>query len=135
MTRKAFPIVISGPSGAGKTTVCRRILEQDPLTSYSVSVTTRPPRPGETNLEHYEFVTEDEFDGLVASCLLAEWAVVHDYRYGTRKSVSRVETSIPPMTARARGIMASPPGARWNESGSIDATRVMDVMMIGRKRT
>ncbi|MFH1502600.1 MAG: guanylate kinase [Candidatus Eisenbacteria bacterium] len=87
MTRRAFPIVISGPSGAGKTTVCRRILEQDPLTSYSVSVTTRPARPGETNLEHYEFVSESEFDELVAASALAEWAVVHGHRYGTRRSV------------------------------------------------
>ncbi len=87
LNRKAFPIVISGPSGTGKTTVCQRILAQDALTSYSVSVTTRPPRPGEENLRHYEFVADDEFDELVAAGALAEWAVVHDHRYGTRRSV------------------------------------------------
>jgi guanylate kinase len=87
LTRRAFPIVVSGPSGTGKTTICQRILAQDPLVSYSVSVTTRPPRPGEVNLEHYEFVSDADFDTLVASGALAEWAVVHDHRYGTRRSV------------------------------------------------
>ena len=87
MNRRAFPIVISGPSGSGKTTICQRILADDPLAAYSVSVTTRPPRPGEVDGDHYEFVTEGEFDALVADGALAEWAVVHGYRYGTRRSV------------------------------------------------
>ena len=87
MQRRGFPIVISGPSGVGKTVICRRVLEADPLTAYSVSVTTRPPRPGERNLEHYEFVTDAEFDELAGSEALAEWAFVHGHRYGTRRSV------------------------------------------------
>lgn len=87
LERRGFPIVISGPSGVGKTVICRRILGADPLAAYSVSVTTRPARPGEKNLEHYEFVSDGAFDELVESGALAEWAVVHGYRYGTRRSV------------------------------------------------
>jgi guanylate kinase len=90
--RQAFPIVISGPSGVGKSTITRSLLETDPLLSYSVSVTTRPPRPGETDGEHYEFVAENEFAGLVAAGKLAEWACVHGHSYGTRKSVIRDTT-------------------------------------------
>ena len=93
MDRRAFPIVISGPSGVGKTVICQRILATDPLAAYSVSVTTRPPRRGEKNLEHYEFVSDREFDELVSSEALAEWAVVHGCRYGTRRSVIEKLTS------------------------------------------
>jgi guanylate kinase len=85
--RQGFPIVISGPSGVGKTTIARRILAEDPSTAYSVSVTTRPPRPGEENRQDYEFVSEQEFDGLIARGELAESATVHCHRYGTRKRV------------------------------------------------
>jgi guanylate kinase len=82
---KAFPIVVTGPSGVGKTTIARRVLEEDPGTTYSVSVTTRPPRHNEQNRAHYEFVSDELFDELVETGELAEWAVVHDFRYGTRK--------------------------------------------------
>ena len=87
MSRTAFPIVISGPSGVGKSTIARSILAEDPMTTYSVSVTTRRPRVGEENRLHYEFVTDEGFDELVRAGELAEWAVVHDHRYGTRKAV------------------------------------------------
>ncbi len=85
MNGKAFPIVVTGPSGVGKTTIARRVLEEDPGTTYSVSVTTRPPRHNEQNRAHYEFVSDELFDELVETGELAEWAVVHDFRYGTRK--------------------------------------------------
>ncbi len=87
--RKGFPIVVSGPSGVGKSTICRMLLADDEAVSYSVSVTTRPPRRGETDGVHYEFVGDEEFDRLVGSDVLAEWAIVHGFRYGTRKSSIR----------------------------------------------
>lgn len=87
MDRTAFPVVISGPSGVGKSTIARAVLDADALTDYSVSVTTRPPRHNEEHREHYDFVSDKRFDELVEAGELAEWAVVHSYRYGTRKSV------------------------------------------------
>lgn len=93
MGRKAFPIVVSGPSGVGKSTITRRILGEDPLTAYSISVTTRPPRPNEAHRKHYEFVSDDAFDRLIASGELAEWAEVHGHRYGTRKRVIEETTA------------------------------------------
>ena len=85
MNRTAFPIVVSGPSGVGKSTIAARVLEEDPLTAYSVSVTTRPRRRNEENCSDYEFVSDERFDELVEADELAEWAVVHGFRYGTRK--------------------------------------------------
>lgn len=99
MKRAAFPIVISGPSGVGKSTIVNRLLAEDPLLTYSVSVTTRPPRGVERDGAHYEFVGDEEFDRLVSEDALAEWAVVHDHRYGTRKSV------IDEITASGRDVI------------------------------
>lgn len=76
-----------------------RLLAEDPLLTYSVSVTTRPPRGTERDGAHYEFVSDEEFDGLVSAGALAEWAVVHDHRYGTRKSV------IDEITASGRDVI------------------------------
>jgi len=86
VNRTAFPIVVSGPSGVGKSTIARRVLEEDPRTAYSVSVATRPRRHNEENRAHYEFVSDERFDELTEAGELAEWAVVHGFRYGTRKS-------------------------------------------------
>lgn len=91
--RRGFPIVISGPSGVGKTTIARRLLAADLETDYSVSVTTRPPRRDETDGVDYEFVSNDEFDELAATGALAEWAVVHGHRYGTRRTVIEAITA------------------------------------------
>jgi len=97
--RAAFPVVISGPSGAGKTTICEGILSRDPETAYSVSVTTRPVRGAEVGGEHYEFVEDAAFDALVERGELAEWAVVHGFRYGTRKRL------IEEITASGRDVV------------------------------
>jgi guanylate kinase len=78
--------VLSSPSGAGKSTIARLILASDDDIGLSVSATTRPIRPGETNGTDYHFVTNDEFDKLVASRAFLEWAHVFGHRYGTLKS-------------------------------------------------
>lgn len=76
--------VISGPAGVGKGTVVQRLRKAHPEVWVSISATTRPPRPGEQNGVHYWFTSEAEFDELVASDGLLEWAVVHGrHRYGT----------------------------------------------------
>ena len=76
--------VLTGPSGVGKGTVVTRLIQQHPEIWLSVSVTTRSPRPGEKHGVNYWFISDDEFDALVASDNLLEWALVHGlHRYGT----------------------------------------------------
>ncbi len=74
--------VASGPSGAGKTTLCRMVEERLKI-PHSVSYTTRPPRKGEVQGKDYHFVSEAVFDQKVAEHAFLEWAYVHGYRYGT----------------------------------------------------
>jgi guanylate kinase len=76
--------VLAGPTAVGKGSVAAYIRRHHPEVWISVSVTTRKPRPGEVHGEHYFFVSDAEFDALVADCQLLEWAVVHKAaRYGT----------------------------------------------------
>jgi guanylate kinase len=77
--------VVSAPSGAGKTTLCRRLVEKMPGLEFSVSYTTRPPRPGEVNDRDYTFVGRDEFMEMVRRGEFAEWAEVHGNFYGTSR--------------------------------------------------
>ena len=83
--RKGNLFVISGPSGAGKGTLVKRLLERIPDAWVSVSATTRDPRPGEIDGVHYFFLNDRRFDELIASNGLLEWADVHGKRYGTLK--------------------------------------------------
>jgi len=79
--------VVSGPTAVGKGTVVSRVRAEHPEVFVSVSATTRPPRPGEEDGVHYMFVSDEEFDELVAAGELLEWAVVHGtHRYGTPKA-------------------------------------------------
>jgi len=78
-------IVISAPSGGGKTTVTRALLAEDPSLGYSISTTTRPPRPGETEGRDYYFVAREEFQRRIAEDEFLEWAEVHGNLYGTRR--------------------------------------------------
>ena len=79
--------VLSGPTAVGKGTVVTRLAADHPEIFVSVSATTRPPRRGEVDGVHYLFVTEEEFDALVAGGALLEWAVVHGvHRYGTPRA-------------------------------------------------
>ena len=79
-------LVVSGPSGVGKGTIVKRIMENDPSIVFSVSATTRAPREGEVNHRDYHFVTEAEYDERVAQDAFLEHAEVHGHRYGTLKS-------------------------------------------------
>jgi guanylate kinase len=80
-------VVLAGPTAVGKGTVAAAIREHHPDVWISVSVTTRRPRPGEIDGVHYWFVTDEEFDRLVAEGELLEWAVVHKAaRYGTPRA-------------------------------------------------
>jgi guanylate kinase len=75
--------VLSGPSGVGKSTVVRVLRETHPEVWQSISVTTRFPRPGESHGVQYLFVSDEEFDALVADDQLLEWAEFAGHRYGT----------------------------------------------------
>jgi guanylate kinase len=77
--------VISGPSGVGKGTVVRRIRDLRPDLVFSVSFTTRSPRPGEVDGVHYRFVSETEFDRMIDAAELLEWASVFGHRSGTSR--------------------------------------------------
>jgi len=81
--RRGLMFVLSSPSGAGKTTMSRRLLVDDPDIVMSVSATTRPPRAGEIEGRDYRFVDDIGFDALVADDQLLEWARVFGHRYGT----------------------------------------------------
>lgn len=83
MTDRGHLFVVSAPSGAGKSTLCNAVRERFPDIHYSVSATTRPPRPGETDGVDYHFVTEAEFQEGIERGRWAEWAVVHGNYYGT----------------------------------------------------
>jgi guanylate kinase len=81
--RRGFLLVLSSPSGAGKTTITRRLLERDPTLSLSVSVTTRPRRPSEIDGKDYRFIDQAAFDRMVAKGELLEHATVFGHCYGT----------------------------------------------------
>ena len=84
--RKGMLLVISGPSGTGKGTLIKRLMEEDPTLVFSVSATTRAPRPGEIDGVHYHFVTNEQYDQLVSEGAFVEYASVHGNRYGTLRS-------------------------------------------------
>jgi len=81
--RRGLLLVVSAPSGAGKTTLCREMAHRVSGLQYSISYTTRAPRAGEVNGKDYFFVTETEFMKMVRQEEFAEWARVHNNLYGT----------------------------------------------------
>ena len=86
--RRGLLLVMSSPSGAGKTTLSRRLLASDPNIALSVSVTTRSPRPGETDGKDYRFISKQKFAAMRDAGELLEWAEVFGNFYGTpRKPV------------------------------------------------
>ena len=85
--------VVSSPSGGGKGTIIRHVLDEVPNLSYSVSFTTRTPRPGEVNGREYFFISREVFDEMVAAGEFLEWACVHGNYYGTAKRQVADETA------------------------------------------
>lgn len=85
MKQKGILLVVSGPSGAGKGTICDALLKKYPNLRYSVSVTTRAPREGEVNGKDYIFVSQEEFMEMINNNELLEYAIVYDNYYGTPK--------------------------------------------------
>jgi guanylate kinase len=86
IARRGLMLVLSSPSGAGKTTLSRKLLETDPGVELSVSVTTRKQRPGEIDGRDYHFIDAARFDAMVKGGELLEWAQVFGHRYGTPRA-------------------------------------------------
>jgi guanylate kinase len=120
MSNLAPLVVVSGPSGVGKSTVVAEVLRRDPSIWLSVSATTRSPRPGEVNGEHYFFLSNEEFDALVATGGLLEWAQYAGNRYGT----PRVAVSQHRADGRLVLLEIEVQGARQVRSSVPDATLV-----------
>jgi len=89
LQRRGLMFILSSPSGAGKTTISRMLLDRDSEIQLSVSATTRPMRPGEQDGVHYHFVDQTEFDRMIANDEFYEWATVFGHSYGTPKAQIR----------------------------------------------
>ncbi|HZS83612.1 MAG TPA: guanylate kinase [Stellaceae bacterium] len=98
--RRGLMLVLSSPSGAGKTTITRRILERDSNLAISISVTTRAQRPGEVDGVHYHFIGKPEFDRMVRARELLEYANVFGNWYGTPRA------PVEQMLAAGRDVVA-----------------------------
>ncbi len=85
MNNKGLLVVVSGPSGAGKGTICKELIKNNPQIKVSISTTTRKPRVGEKDNVNYFFVIEDEFQRMVHENKFLEYAIVYDNYYGTPK--------------------------------------------------
>lgn len=85
--RKGLIIVLSAPSGTGKSTICERLLKSLPNLKMSISYTTREPRPGEIDGVHYYFIDREKFEEMIKRDEFVEWAQVYGNYYGTSKSI------------------------------------------------
>ncbi len=89
LQRRGLMLILSSPSGAGKTTISRMLLDRDGDLALSVSATTRPIRAGEADGVHYHFVSQAKFDQMVEEDAFYEWATVFGHSYGTPKAAIR----------------------------------------------
>lgn len=118
-----LPLIVTSPSGAGKTTLVRRLLASQSDLALSVTYTTRAPRPGEEDGRDYHFVDRARFDVMIADGVFAEWAEVHGNRYGT--SLTRVEEAR--RTHRGLVFVIDHQGARQIKARLPDAVGVFIV--------
>jgi guanylate kinase len=91
--RRGLLLVISSPSGAGKTSLSRRLVADHANLSLSISATTRAARPGEEDGREYHFVSAESFEQMVQADAFLEWADVHEHRYGTPKAPVMAEVA------------------------------------------
>lgn len=87
INKRYFPIIISSPSGGGKSTICREIVKKNKDILYSISYTTRPPRANETDGLDYFFVSKKKFREMRRDGEFLEWALVHNHYYGTARKI------------------------------------------------
>jgi guanylate kinase len=121
VARRGLMLVLSSPSGAGKTTLSRRLLDADPTVALSVSVTTRKQRPGEVDGRDYHFIDVQRFDAMVANGDLLEWAQVFGHRYGTPRA--RVEETL----AQGRDVLFD---IDWQGTQQLREKAVRDLVSI-----
>jgi len=119
--RRGFLLVLSSPSGAGKTTITRRLLERDPSLSLSVSVTTRPARPGEVDGRDYFFIDQRRFDAMVRTGELLEHAIVFGHNYGTPRQL--IEAAL----SQGRDIVTD---IDWQGTQQLGATLSHDLVTV-----
>jgi guanylate kinase len=119
--RRGFLLVLSSPSGAGKTTIAHRLVERDPSLSLSVSVTTRPPRPGEVDGKDYTFIDQARFDAMVAAGELLEHATVFEHCYGTPRAP--IEAAL----AQGRDIVTD---IDWQGTQQLNETAANDLVKV-----
>jgi len=144
-TRQGFPVVVAAPSGTGKTTVCRAVVERDPEIEFSVSHTTRLQRPKERDGVDYHFVTREEFARMVADGAFLEWAEYNGNCYGTRSGrdlLLEIEVQgarqVRERRADARFIFLLPPALaalreRLEQRGSDDAGAIATRLEIAKR--
>lgn len=120
--KRGLLVVISGPSGVGKSTVVRRLLKSCPELRLSVSTTTRTPRPGEVHGRHYFFTTREEFDELVRKEQFLEWAKVHGSYYGTPKKFVNEQLARGKVVVMEVDVQGADAVKRFVQSGGLNAS-------------
>jgi guanylate kinase len=119
--RRGLMLVISSPSGAGKTSLSRQLVADHPDLELSVSATTRAPRLGEEDGREYHFVTPEAFQAMVNADAFLEWAEVHEHRYGSPKA------SVMASLAAGRDVLFD---IDWQGARSIAAAAGEDVVRV-----